>query len=390
MLNSVQCGFLTIMKAAITKEAAPLPEDFPLVEAYRLAAKQNMISLFYSGMQTVQAKIPAELLQAVAQGAGKELYVQQSQAFALEQICTAFEAAGIDYMPMKGSVLRDLYPQPHMRFMCDIDILIHPEQYDAISAVMQAAGFTEEKKNDPEMVWKRHTVSVELHKQLFATCNLDFNRYYEDGWCKAVRVGESHRFAMKPEDTLIFLITHLAKHYRNGGIEVRNLMDIFVYRNAYPEMDHDYLRQELNRLKLLTFYENVNQAIACWFDNAPWEPVAERIVQTALFGSQEKWKAHVLADAVRDRAAGEQTGSVRGKRLRELIFLPYRHMCLKYPILKKVPILLPVFWIVRLCHAALFRRKRVRAFSGEVALLSQENIETYHDGLKQVGLDFNF
>lgn len=39
----------------------------------------------------------------------------------------AFDAGGIDYMPLKGSILKDLYPRHEMRMMGDADILIRME-----------------------------------------------------------------------------------------------------------------------------------------------------------------------------------------------------------------------------------------------------------------------
>lgn len=391
MQKSIRDSFLAIIRAAVTNEKKPLPEEFRLTEAFGIAVRQKMTNLFYAGTQVLQVQISEELQCNIARTAGKELYVQQSQQFALEQIYAALEAAGADYLPMKGAVLRELYPQPYMRFMCDIDILIRKEQYPAIAAAMESLGFVLEKENDPEMVWKRNTVSVELHyNRLFATCNRDFNRYYKDGWQMAARVGESCRFELRQEDMLIFLLTHLAKHYRNGGAELRNLLDIYVYQAANPQMDAEYIQQELKELGLDVFYQNVNRTLSGWLGNEPWDPMCDRIIDAVLAGCQIKTNALVLSIAAREHATGSAPKHVRFQRLRDMIFLPYGRMCKKYPVLKKVPILLPVFWVVRWVDAILFKRKRIRKFSNEVAVLKQENIDTYHDGLKEVGLDFNF
>ena len=40
------------------------------------------------------------------------------------------------------------------------------------------------------------------------------------------------------------------------------------------------------------------------------------------------------------------------------IFIPYRQMCMEYPFLWKLPILLPVFWVVRLAGALFDGKKR--------------------------------
>lgn len=41
------------------------------------------------------------------------------------RICDALESVEISFLPLKGSVLRQYYPEPWMRTSCDIDILVH-------------------------------------------------------------------------------------------------------------------------------------------------------------------------------------------------------------------------------------------------------------------------
>ena len=53
------------------------------------------------------------------------------------------EDAGIDYIPLKGSVLREYYRNPPMRTSCDIDILVPKDKVDAAaSALVTACGYT--------------------------------------------------------------------------------------------------------------------------------------------------------------------------------------------------------------------------------------------------------
>ena len=50
-------------------------------------------------------------------------------------------------------------------------------------------------------------------------------------------------------------------------------------------------------------------------------------------------------------------------------------MKIRYPVLKKLPILLPFMWIVRLFSAILFRRNNVKKDLGTMKGINEEKIE---------------
>jgi len=52
--------------------------------------------------------------------------------------------------------------------------------------------------------------------------------------------------------------------------------------------------------------------------------------------------------------------SGRGKYLWKRVFLPYSQMCQDYPCLIKIPVLLPVFWVVRWVDSVINTEKRHR------------------------------
>ena len=61
--------------------------------------------------------------------------------YELEHIKSVFEKNKIEYILLKGSVLRNYYPEPWMRTSCDIDILVHDEQLDKAVKVLTQTGY---------------------------------------------------------------------------------------------------------------------------------------------------------------------------------------------------------------------------------------------------------
>jgi hypothetical protein len=326
-------------------------------------------------------------------GTYKAAIFDEIQKNELNILFQAFSHSGIDYMPLKGIVLKQLYPNPEMREMRDADILIRLEQYTAIAEIMIKLGYHEVKESDHELVWSKPSfMTVELHKRLISSYNKDYYSYFGDGW-QRVRCSEidQNRYEMPPEDQLIYLFTHFAKHYRNGGIGIKHFVDIWLYMDTNLGLNMEYINAELTKLQLYEFFQNIHNTIDVWFNGADANEmsnfITERIFASGAYGAKNE--KSLAACVKRLKTIGSVSG-VRRKNILDLIFLPYPSMCVKYPILRSIPFLLPVFWIVRIIQAALFKPNNVRKRCADVRTASAENINRYQDELEYVGLDFNF
>jgi hypothetical protein len=293
-------------------------------------------------------------------------------------------------MPLKGCNMKSLYPAPELRMMGDADILIRMEQYEKIRPILQNLGFEEKQETDHELVWQSKGLYLELHKRLIPSYNKDLSPYFGDGW-KLARPMGGCRYGMKPEEEWIFLFTHFAKHYRDGGIGCRHVADLWVYRRAHPEMDEDYVAAELNKLHLLEFERNIRCVTAAWFEGE--QPDAKtQFITDFIFGSGSWGKAedHLVSAGVKSVS---ETGSVargRSKRILEAAFPSAQALQNRYPILKKHPQVLPLIWPMRWVTAVLFRRSNICAQREKIAAATPEKIKTYQEALHYVGLDFNF
>ena len=200
------------------------------------------------------------------------------------QLLKAFEENGIDHMPLKGTLLKPLYPKSELRCMSDADILIKPEQYEAIRSIMLKLGYTEGLESDHEYIWKKENFfTAELHKRLIPSYNKDYYEYYGDGW-QLGKIVNGYCYAMTDEDQLIYLFTHFAKHYRDSGIGIRHLIDLEIYLKKKPELDFAYIDRELQKLQLDVFYGNVLKTLKAWFEGGDEDEVTDFVTER-IFGS---------------------------------------------------------------------------------------------------------
>ncbi len=390
-MNDFEKGIIELIKSGLTGNIAKMPADFDWNTAYDFSNKHQIMPLIYYGVINSGLSVPADISGNMELVTYKHISYSHNQLYALDALFKAFDQNKTDYMPLKGSLLKYIYPKPEMRPMSDADILIKTEQYDKIRAIMQKCGFSKVTQSDHEFIWRKEgIINIELHKRLIPSYNKDYYAYYGDGW-RLAKPKSGSRFEMTDEDNLIYIFTHYAKHYRDGGIGVRHITDLYVYLSVKPKLNMKYVYAELEKLELLRFFENTVYTIGVWFNGKSETDISNVITDTVFgSGSYGSYSSRIIAQAYKKSKSAKTGKNVRLKLAVDLIFPSYNNMCIKYPFLKKVPVLMPVMWAVRWITAIFAKKVNIKRQSGVLKISSAENIDDYSKTLKYVGLDFNF
>ena len=386
-MNKLQRGVIDIVYSALTGEKISLPENFDFSKGVKIARRHKIEVMFYYGALNCGFGQDEPLMQELFALVCGNVAVNEQQIYSVKEIFSAFDEQEIDYLPLKGVVLKNIYPKSEMRSMGDADILIKTEQYELIKPIMLKLGYTEITESDHEFIWKKQNIHIELHKRLVPSYNKDYYSYFRDGWSLA-KLKNGPSYSMTDKDQLIYLFTHFAKHYRDAGIGIKHMTDLWVYRKSKPLLDEKYIKKELAALQLYDFYVNIINTLAVWFDGKEagekTDFITEVIFNSGVYGTCDK---HAISEAVK---ISKSTNKVKTRKVFKLIFSPYKDMCMKYPFLKKAPFLLPIMWIHRILTTILFKGDRIKAQARAIDQMSAENINNYQQSLNFVGLDFNF
>ena len=385
-----QRGILDLLKSALTGERIQLPDDFDWQTAFRLGKSHQILSMLYYGAINSELVLPEEIRAKLETATFQGVFIDRNQLHEVACIKEQFCRNGIAFLPLKGILLKSMYPHTDMRLMGDADILIKTEQYEAIKPIMTQLGYEEILESDHELIWdKRGVLHVELHKRLIPSYNKDYYAYFGDGW-RLARETETAEYEMRDEDQFIYLFTHYAKHYRDAGIGIRHLIDLYVFLQAKTEFDWEYTERELEQLQLLKFCRNSLETLAVWFDGKEDSEMSDfmtdRIFGSGAYGTREN---HLLSDGLKTSKTITKEQVKRAKMLK-LIFPSAKVLSAKYTVLKKMPFLLPFIWVYRWIAAVLFKRKNIKVQREAVNMMSTENISSYQNELNFVGLDFNF
>ena len=97
---------------------------------------------------------------------------------------------------------------------------------------------------------------------------------------------------MTDNDLYIYVMAHLAEHYKDGGACFRPTMDIFMLnRLKSEELDFTYIGGELEKIGLARFAENIKKVGDIWFDDAK-DDKALFVMVTVAFSRYSFGSAH--------------------------------------------------------------------------------------------------
>lgn len=386
-MNTTQKGIITLLKSAVTGQAFPLPEGFSLETARETINKQALVTLVYEG--AVLCGIPRQepAMKELFQSYYTVLLRSERQMTKVNSLFREFETAGVDYLPFKGCVMKSLYPKPELRIMGDADILIRLPQYERIKPILEKLGFIMHTESDCELIWTCPDLYLELHKCMVQPTHREYYSYFGEGWNRAVRM-DGHRYTFSAEDMYIYLFMHFAKHYRSGGIGCRHVLDIWMYRRANPEMNESYVNRELEKLNLRQFHAHFLRMLDVWFGDGQADEITrfieKRIFSGGSWGNAEDYKIAV------ELARRKQPGNLRHSRTKYtlwLLFPPLAQMRKKYPLLERLPFLLPVMWVVRGMTVLLRKPEKLGAAVQTGKLITDDALSAHQEALRMVGLE---
>ena len=388
-MTDQQSVFLKIIKSAVTGEHFTVPNNIISPEFLTATARRHHIeSLVYYGLLNCGCNAFTESFSSFNDIVMKNIYIDQKQQFLLNVIKRSFTENEICFSVLKGPRMKEIYPKSDMRSMVDLDILIKMKQYKKIKPLLLDLGFVESEESLHELIWYYQDLKIEFHKHLIPSNNKDYFAFFGDGWDFVKPTAENpFEYEMTRNDEFLFLFVHIAKHFRDSGIGIQYFVDLWLYLKHYS-VDGDYLENALERLNLTTFYHNFLATLSVWFEDKESTELTDFITDY-VFNSRVRGTARnsVLSTGLLAKKYGTVV-SGRSLNFLRLVFPDFRRMTVKYPVLKKFPVLLPFCYICRWIEAVFFRKDVIAQHNRELKIQTDENIKKYEEDLKYMGIEY--
>lgn len=289
-----------------------------LVAVYAVAKNQTMAAVTYYGLEnwlnspdSEGFEIDADLLKKWQQTRDMAIRKNAMLDITREQLFAYMDENKIWYMPLKGSLLKDMYPKLGMRQMADNDILIDAAYRKQVYHYMVSLGYegSYHEFGAHDEFLKKPFYNFEIHNALFSNiANPVWVAYYRNIKNKLVKDGnKEYEFHFRDEDFYIYITVHAHNHHTHSGNGVRHLMDVQVFLEQTPAMDWDYIRGELTALGVADYEKTVRSLAGKIFDKKCMKPaeletafsteemeLLEFSVCVGTYGNREVWTQNNL------------------------------------------------------------------------------------------------
>ena len=368
MNNQTRCLLEILMCGLYGKPLVNSCENWEAL--YDLAKAHSVENIFYKAIQN-NIGVPPALKEKAKKHYLGNIHQQITQDYYAEQVFNALNEKNIRYMPLKGYYLRKLYPFPELRTSCDVDFFYDLNYTEDVHAIMRGQGFSQSQGGPNHSVWQKELITFEPHFYLLSD-NDKFHAYYQNVWERLKSDGGAlHSFS--DEDFYVFFIVHAAKHFTHGGFGIRTVLDIHIY-NQVKTLNREYLNEEFEKLGLTKFVRALEELAICWFTGKPMDENTECISEYVMKSGTYGVSLHgIMINNVKEQSV---SGSKFSYFFRTL-FLPYKQMKIRYPILQKIPVLLPFYWMKRWFEVLLKRRGNITKTMNTMQQMTTENVEKY-------------
>ena len=352
-------------------------EDY--AQLYKFSRKHDAIHLVaYSLINLGLMPEDKELFQKFQQGLLFAAYRVEQIQLAQKGAMEILNDNGINFILLKGSVIRDYYPEAWMRTSYDVDVLVKKEDFDKAVEAFDNNGYTVSKKSAYDiLIIAPNDVHIELH--------FDFHSYNPklkeavpvlNIWEQAQHK-ENQEYVLSDEMFYYFHIAHMAKHCTIGGCGIKPFVDMLVlYQCKCIPEENKYIKES----GLETFDNHARHILKVWFFGEKHTPITQQIEEYVFLGG--------AYGSLKNKVAVKQL-RVGGRKsyILSRLFMDYDVLKGVFPILKKHKWLTPVFQVVRWFKVI---SKGRMAWSVKELMLSgkstQNDMDEIEDFLDKAGL----
>ncbi len=340
-----------------------LISDIQASEIYSAAASCSLDSILAAALERIG-------ITSNKASERKLLSIRKSMLFdsARAEMFSRFEEEKIKYMPLKGVIIKDLYPSVGLRQMADNDILFDKDRRKDVRNIMLSLGYTVKSygKSNHDVYMKEPVLNFEMHTSLFAKYAFDvFSNYYGTVWDKVLKDdNNNYGYHLSDNDFYIYIKTHEYKHFSGSGTGLRSLVDTYVYLRANGEgLDFNYISEECEKMNFSEyerasrflsekiFSTEISESLLEYANgkcDSPLSEEEEKLLSEYLFiGTYGTEERHMRSSIEKEKKNTKTKTGAKIKYLLRLIFPPMGTFVSEDLEISKKRYLYPLFWLKR-------------------------------------------
>ena len=351
------------------------PKDTDWSKVFREGYLQGVHLTAFSHCRDLD--IPTDDLQKMKPMIGKYMLRDIHVAGCHTALHKLLSEADIPYCIIKGIASAKYYPDLSERSLGDVDFLIRSEDKDRVLAIMTEKGYeAREEEGSHHVVLENRNARFELHIEPPGMPHGEKYAYAKE--CMDSILEEAAAFNDQMVTCIcpsgfhhgMILLMHTMHHMLGEGVGLRHICDWAVFLEYMGERFQDVFEKPLRRLGLWRFASILSLVSAQYLGATvrPWMPqtkedkaIARGIMVDVFnggnFGTKEN-ERHYEGMFISDRGKS----GIKGNRLKDGFRSLNEITRKKWPLTKRVPILLPIGWVVT--SLGFFKRNKERKKQG--------------------------
>ena len=183
---------------------------------YKLADFHNVTSLIYPAISALN--VPDEANNKFNYDNHRFIAREARQELEAQRVFNALNNHHIPFIKLKGIVIKNLYPMPHMRTASDVDICMSREDRQKARGIMESLGYSlessinyhDEYAKDDFFIYEIHSDIISPKSDIFSLFSNPFEKSNPDK-------DNNLQFTLTPEYFYLNIVTHLYKHFISEG-----------------------------------------------------------------------------------------------------------------------------------------------------------------------------
>ena len=229
-MTKEQAYFLELVKSHLNNTKPKAPKEIDFAELFKVCEIQNMTAIAAVKLRDLKDDgiISKEEFSPFNQVLGLTFQNYCYKQEGVELLKNVLCGNKIKHLFLKGAEVRYFYPTPELRTSGDIDIVVKKEDFEKAAMLLVENGFKVVLSSDIQYVLTYLGEEYELKNYLDCLndkCEEYFSDVFESDKCEDEK---DYNYSLFPFYHLIYIISHMLKHFKSGGAGVRQICDIDV------------------------------------------------------------------------------------------------------------------------------------------------------------------
>ena len=363
-MNSNEKYFVSLISSHLNKVPPALPEGINWEEIYRLAEIHNICAIVTDQILKLpkDSQPDMQIMSKFRQQLGYTLIDCEEKEKAIDFLKSLFEKNEIEFLFVKGAMLREYYPVKEFRTSGDIDVVIKAQSIKRLISLLSGfQGVKKKKKKKDLIVCQCFEQEIEIHSNF--DCD---NPYFESIFDASEKC--SYEYKISDEEHLLYVLCHIIKHFNSFGAGIKMFADIDVLIRHIGDFDYDSFMDKCRSLNIEAFAKSSLSLCNYWFGtpvkaeisfeaNSKFRELFENeIINSGAFGFNKR----DLGDYYVNKGIGKDGKNNLSAKVRaffKLLFPSKNYLKRSYTYCDRHPILLPLAWLNRL-YDGIFKRGR--------------------------------